>query len=157
MHSFPESFRALVIGAGGALGSAFVASLEADPRCGTVIGIGRSTTPPLDFDDEASVESAATALAARGPFHLIVNATGVLHTPDHPPEKRLAQLGYAQMEKTFKTNAFGPALVMAHFAPLLDRQRGVLAVLSARSAASRTTGSAAGTAIAHRRRRSTCC
>jgi NAD(P)-dependent dehydrogenase (short-subunit alcohol dehydrogenase family) len=49
------------------------------------------------------------------------------------PEKRLGQLNYAQMEATFRTNTFGPALVLAHFAPLLPKQgRGLLAVLSAK-------------------------
>ena len=49
------------------------------------------------------------------------------------PEKRLGQLHYAQMEATFRTNTFGPALVLAHFAPLLPKQgRGLLAVLSAK-------------------------
>ena len=56
----------------------------------------------------------------------------MLHTPQFQPEKRLVQLHYAQMQATFSANAFGPALVLAHFAPLLDKQRGVLAVLSAK-------------------------
>ena len=132
MNSFPQGFRALVIGASGAIGAALVARLNADTQCGNVIGLGRRTDPPIDFDDEASVAAAAAQLADRGPFHLILNATGVLHTADFMPEKRIGQLSYAQMEATFRANAFGPALVMAHFAPLLDRERGVLAVLSAK-------------------------
>ncbi len=132
MNSFPQGFRALVIGASGAIGGALVARLQADPRCGGVVGLGRRTDPAIDFEDEASVAAAAGRLAGEGAFHLIVNATGVLHSDDFMPEKRLGQLGYAQMEATFRANAFGPALVMAHFAPLLDRERGVLAVLSAK-------------------------
>lgn len=132
MNSFPNGFRALVIGASGAIGAALVARLGADPRCGDVVGLGRRTDPAVDFDDEASIATAAAQLVDRGPFHLILNATGILHTADFMPEKRLGQLNYAQMEATFRANAFGPALVMAHFAPLLDRERGVLAVLSAK-------------------------
>lgn len=132
MNSFPNGFRALVIGASGAIGAALVARLSAAPRCGDVVGLGRRTDPAVDFDDEASIATAAAQLADRGPFHLILNATGILHTADFMPEKRLGQLNYAQMEATFRANAFGPALVMAHFAPLLDRERGVLAVLSAK-------------------------
>ena len=48
------------------------------------------------------------------------------------PEKRLDQITYSQLMTTFRVNAFGPALVLAKFAPLLDRQRGVMAVLSAK-------------------------
>lgn len=48
------------------------------------------------------------------------------------PEKKLADLNYAQLEATFRVNTFGPALVLRHFSPLLDGQRGVLAVISAK-------------------------
>ena len=132
MQSFPDGFRAVVIGASGAIGAAMVRQLEADPRCGSVIGLGRKTFPSIDFNDEASVAAAAAALASRGPFHLVVTATGVLHTTRFAPEKRLSQLDFAQMAETFQVNAFGPAMVLAKFAPLLDRQRAVLAVVSAK-------------------------
>lgn len=132
MNSFPPGFRALVTGASGAIGAALVECLNADARCASVIGLGRRTDPAIDFDDEGSIAAAAAQLLSQGPFHLIVNATGILHTADFMPEKRLGQMTYAQMEATFRANAFGPALVLAHFAPLLDRERGVLAVLSAK-------------------------
>lgn len=130
LSSFPEGYRALVLGASGAIGSAFVQLLEESPRCGRVLGLHRHSNPAVDFDDEASLEAAAHAL--KGPFHLIINATGMLHSADFMPEKKLSQLHYAQMMETFRVNTFGPALVMAHFAPLLDQKRGLLAVLSAK-------------------------
>ena len=132
MDSLPPSYRALVIGATGAIGAAFVQQLQADARCAQVLGLSRHSTPPIDFADEQSVAAAAAALADQGPFHLIVNAAGVLHGEHGLPEKRLAQIHYAQLEHTFRTNTFGPALVLAHFAPLLDRQRSVLAMVSAK-------------------------
>jgi NAD(P)-dependent dehydrogenase (short-subunit alcohol dehydrogenase family) len=88
--------------------------------------------PPVDFDDPGSVARAAAALADRAPFHLIVNAAGVLHSPRFMPEKRLADLDEHQMLATFRVNTFGPALVLRHFVPLLAADRGVLAVLSAK-------------------------
>lgn len=132
MNSFPPGFRAIVVGASGGIGAALARALRADARCGGVVELGRRSGPPVDFDDEGSIAAAAAQLAGERPFHLILNATGVLHTADFMPEKRLAHLNYAQMEATFRVNAFGPALVLAHFAPLLDRERGVLAVLSAK-------------------------
>jgi NAD(P)-dependent dehydrogenase (short-subunit alcohol dehydrogenase family) len=132
MNTFPDGFRALVIGASGGIGQAFVELLQADPRCGEVVGLHRHSAPRLDFDDEASIASAADALRAGGKFHLIINAAGVLHTADFMPEKKLSDLSYAQLEATFRINTFGPALVLRHFAPLLDAQRGVLAVISAK-------------------------
>jgi NAD(P)-dependent dehydrogenase (short-subunit alcohol dehydrogenase family) len=56
----------------------------------------------------------------------------VLHLPVVQPEKRLADLSLVAMEEIFRINTFGPALVIRHFAPLLDRQRSVMALLSAK-------------------------
>ncbi len=132
MTSFPDQFRALVIGASGAIGAAFVALLEAHPQCASVVSLHRHSQPAIDFDDEASIAAAAAALAQQAPFHLIINAAGKLHTPDFMPEKKLGDLNYAQMEETFRTNAFGPALVLRHFSALLAREASVMATLSAK-------------------------
>jgi NAD(P)-dependent dehydrogenase (short-subunit alcohol dehydrogenase family) len=132
MNTFPNGFRALVIGASGGIGQAFVQSLQADPRCAQVVGLHRHSEPRVDFDDEPSIGAAAAQLHAIGKFHLIINAAGVLHTADFMPEKKLGDLSYAKLEATFRVNTFGPGLVLRHFAPLLDTQRGVLAVISAK-------------------------
>ena len=132
MQSLPDGFRALVIGASGALGAAFGDLLKADPRCAGVWRLGRQTAVRVDFADEASLAEAAAALRQEAPFHLVMVATGVLHLPGVQPEKRLADLSFGAMEEVFRINTFGPALVMRHFAPLLDRQRSVMAVLSAK-------------------------
>jgi len=132
MNSFPDGFRALILGASGGIGQAFVQALQANPRCGEVVGLHRRSEPRLDFDDEVSIGTAAAELRASGKFHLIINAVGVLHTADFNPEKKLADLNYAQLEATFRVNTLGPALVLRHFSPLLDSQHGVLAVISAK-------------------------
>ena len=122
----------MVIGSSGGIGQAFLSQLRGDPRCAVALGLHRASDIALDLHNEASVQAAARAIAAQGPFHLIVHAAGVLHAPGVAPEKRLAQLRMPVMEQVFRVNALGPALVLAHFAPLLDRQRGLLAVLSAK-------------------------
>lgn len=132
MRSFPDGFRALVIGASGGIGQAFVQALQANPRCAGVVALSRQSVPRIDFDDEASVAAAAKALATGGKFHLIISAAGLLHSTDFMPEKKLGDLNYAQLEATFRINTFGPALVLRHFSPLLDGERGVLAVISAK-------------------------
>ena len=129
---FPPGFRALVIGASGAIGAAMVAQLGADPACSAVVALHRRSQPAIDFEREDSIASAAAELAAQAPFHLIVNAAGLLHTPDFMPEKKLGDIEMAQMLDTFRVNTFGPALLLRHFSRLLDRQRGVLALLSAK-------------------------
>ncbi len=132
LSSFPEGFRALVIGASGGIGQAMVQHLTAEPCCAAVIGLHRHSEPRIDFDDEASIASAAEVLLAGGKFHLIINAAGLLHSGNFMPEKKLGDLSYAQLEATFRSNTFGPGMVLRHFTPLLDPRRGVLALLSAK-------------------------
>ena len=139
MHSLPDGYRAIVLGASGAIGGAFVRGLRADPRCAEVIGLHRGSEPRIELDDEPTLAAASAALRARSPFHLIVNATGALHLPDAdrrptlPPEKRLADLDPHVLASALRINAIGPALLIKHFHDLLPvRDRGLFASLSAR-------------------------
>ncbi|WP_426115752.1 SDR family NAD(P)-dependent oxidoreductase [Massilia sp. PWRC2] len=132
MSSLPDQFHALVIGASGTIGAAFVELLSASPRCASVTGLQRQLPPHLDFAHEHSVAHAANELAAGPRFHLIINAAGLLHSEDFMPEKRLADLHYAQMHATFQANTFGPALALRYFVPLLDSERAIMAMLSAK-------------------------
>ena len=133
MDTLPDGYRAVVIGASGAIGAALQQQLERDPRCASVVGLCRTSQPVIDFDDESTIAEAAHSLRAQGPLHLVIMATGILHGPVGMPEKRMGELGYASLEAMFRVNTFGPALALSHFAPLLDRkQRSVMAVLSAK-------------------------
>lgn len=128
----PSGYRALVIGATGAIGAAFVDQLRADPRCARVEALHRGSDPPIDYGDEASIAAAANALRDGALWHLLIVATGMLHSADVAPEKRLADLAYTSLEAVFRINVYGPALVLRHFTPLLDPAKSVLAVLSAK-------------------------
>ena len=128
----PAGYRALVIGASGGIGAALQRALAADVRCAGVAGLHRRSTPHIDFADEASVATAAAALAGQGPFQLIINAAGLLHGPQGMPEKRLGDLNAAQLLASFTANSIGPALLLRHFSPLMGRQRGLLVMLSAK-------------------------
>ena len=132
LDSLPDQFHALVIGASGGIGTAFVDLLKACPRCASVQGLHRHSTPPLDFADDSSVAEAARQLAAGPRLHLVINAAGILHTEAFMPEKRLADLSSRQMQATFQANAIGPALLMRHFVPLLAGDRAIMAMLSAK-------------------------
>jgi NAD(P)-dependent dehydrogenase (short-subunit alcohol dehydrogenase family) len=132
MDSLPDGFHALVIGASGSIGAAFSDLLEAMPRCASVRGLGRDTTPSIDLTDEDSIADAARVLAAGPRLHLIINAAGLLHSEAFMPEKRLADLNHAQMLATFQANTFGPALLLRHLAPLLAGERALFAMLSAK-------------------------
>lgn len=124
---------AVVIGAGGGLGGALLAALEAGGSFGRVIGLGRSTQPPLDLLSEPGIAAAAAIVAAAGELRLVLDATGFLHGGGFSPERSLRALDPGHMAHAYAVNAIGPALLMKHFCPLLPRRgRSVFATLSAR-------------------------
>lgn len=137
MQSLPHPYRALVVGAHGALGAAFVQHLREDAACERVVGavrkLGGADEVRLDFDDLSSIEHAALELKGQGPFHLLIDATGVLTVDGQPPEKRLADLDPATMMRAFAINTIGPAMLLKHLVDLLPAHgRCVVVTLSAR-------------------------
>lgn len=133
MHSLPEGYRALVIGASGAIGSALLRQLQSDPRCGAALGVSRQSAPGLDLLREASIAACARALASHGPFHLVLDATGALTLNGVGPEKRLDELAAPSLLAALQLNAVGPGLVLKHFVPRLALgERVIWGKLSAR-------------------------
>ncbi len=131
MNSLPEGYRAVVLGASGAIGSAFVAALQADPRCAEVLAVSRQSHPGWDITDEAS--SAGVAQSIAGPLHLVVDATGALTVAGVGPEKRLTDVSAEPLMRSWQLNAMGPALLLKHLAPKLAlHERAIWAKLSAR-------------------------
>ena len=123
----------MVLGSSGALGQAFVQLLTADPRCFSVQGFSRSSTPALYLEDEQSIIRCAQDVASGGAVHLVIDATGALVIDGRGPEKRLEDISAESLMRAMQVNAIGPALLMKHWVPLLVKdQRCVFASLSAR-------------------------
>ena len=131
LTSLGNGYKALVIGASGTLGQAFCQLLRADDNCASVCELSRNSTPALDLEDPHSIATAAEALADEGPFQLILHTAGLLHRPGIAPEKSLNAIEADALQAVFQVNALGPALVLRHFLPLLDKQ-GAMAMLSAK-------------------------
>lgn len=132
LTSFRPGLRALVFGASGGIGAAFVNLLESNPRVAQVLSASRRAPAPWAFDleDEASIESVAKAAAALGPLDLVLVATGVL-LPS--PEKSWRQLDASVLARAYAINAIGPALIAKHTLGLLRRDaKAIFACLSAR-------------------------
>ena len=129
---------AVVVGASGGLGSAWVAAIGKRWPGIEVMGLSRRSEPALDLLNEASIAAAAQAVRARldggdRQLSLVLDATGWLHGDGWMPEKSWRQLDPAHLAHQFAVNATGPALLMKHFLPLLPRQqRAVFATLSAK-------------------------
>ncbi len=140
LKSFPGGAAALVVGASGGIGGAFLERLLDDPSTGAVhawsrreIGLDHEKlrVSRVDITDEASIERAVAGLEK---VNLAIVASGVLHREDGlGPEKSWRDLDMRRLSESFAVNAIGPALVAKHVLPLFPRgERAVFAALSAR-------------------------
>lgn len=133
LGSLPKAGVAVVFGASGGIGSALVAALSSTDSFRRVVGFSRKTSPPIDLENEASMERATTLAAELGELRLVIDATGFLHDDCQGPEKSWRQLDAGNLAHAFALNAIGPALMMKHVLPKLPRSgKAVFATLSAR-------------------------
>ncbi len=133
LASFPPGGVAVVFGACGGIGGALVEAIRGAERFEAVVGLSRSSSPPIDLLDEASLERAAGFAGDQGQLRLVIDATGFLHDDLQGPEKSWSQLDATKLARAFALNAIGPALIMKHVLPRLPRSgRAVFATLSAR-------------------------
>jgi NAD(P)-dependent dehydrogenase (short-subunit alcohol dehydrogenase family) len=140
LSSFGAPLNVAVAGSNGGIGQALHSALATAPNVAHAFALSRAAgNGPedvyLDIEDEASIAAAAQNLAERvQAIDLVVVATGILHDgTDMQPEKALRMLDPAALERAFRVNATGPALVAKHFLPLLPRDRkAAFAALSAR-------------------------
>lgn len=129
LNSFPDAVEVLIFGAGGGIGGALAAALRPQGR------VTALTRQDVDVTDEAGLAALAQDLKGGPGFHLILNATGLLHHKDEgiSPEKALRQIDGAKMARVMAVNAIAPALICKYFLPLMVRdEKAVLAHLSAR-------------------------
>lgn len=129
-----DGYAAVVIGASGGIGSAVLAALEADPRCGRAVGVSRASHPGFDMTDPNSIVRLAEELSAElGEIDLVFDATGALVIDGRGPEKSIRAIDAQAFAAQFALNATGPALLLQAFAPLLPRSRpAIFATLSAK-------------------------
>ena len=134
LSSLPPNGLAVVVGASGAIGGALLDLLREDKGLAGVVGLSRSSTPPLDLTSEATVSEIARHVAERGiSLRVVIDATGFLHGGGFTPEKSWRQLDPAHMARAFAVNTIGPALLIKHLLPLLPRAgKSVFATLSAK-------------------------
>ena len=134
-----SDYQALVLGASGAIGNAFLMHFQNDPACTLAVGLSRQSDLHFELEDEDSMAHCAAALRNSSgrygacQFKYIIDATGALTLDGQGPEKRLQALNAKQLLRQLEVNAVGPALLIKHFLPLLLTQSAACyATLSAR-------------------------
>ena len=130
--TWPTPFKALVIGASGAIGGALVRELQRMPGVADVVAVSRASHPGFDLQDADSIVRLADALRPRGSFHWIIDATGALNIDGVGPEKALSALDAQALHKAFAINTIGPALLLRQLSSLLVKGDAMYAKLSAR-------------------------
>ena len=92
-------------------------------------------TAELELENENSIIEAANRIKQNlGSLSAVYVATGLLHENGGvQPEKSSRNLDSYALDRLFKINAIGPALIAKHFIPLLRKDsKSVFACLSAR-------------------------
>lgn len=133
-----------MIGASGGIGGALVQRMAEQAPSARILTLSRRgakraniNSHPIfiDIENENSIADAASlAREELGKLNLVIVATGLLHEGNSlAPEKSWRALDGASMERAFRINTIGPALVAKHFLPLLETgTKSVFACLSAR-------------------------
>ncbi len=143
-RSFGGDMHVVVVGASGGIGQALTVKLAQSSAVRRITACSRSRPAPedpkirhfrLDLTDEATIASVAQSVAFEASsLDLVLVASGILHDGEAlHPEKTWRALDGAALERIYRINAIGPALIAKHFLPLLARDRkSVFAALSAR-------------------------
>lgn len=122
-----------VVGASGAIGSAFTSTLCDKYPDADLHAFSRNGEHRIDYADEQSIAAAADLAAKNKPLDLVIVAIGILHVGAIKPEKSLKDLSAEKFHRLFEVNTIAPALIAKHFLPKLNRDRpSRFAVLSAR-------------------------
>lgn len=135
LDSFGNDIRAVVFGASGGIGAALVDALTNHSSVAQVHTVSRngSTDYNCDYHDEDSIAKVAKEISAAGPVHLVLVATGLLHSGSIAPEKTWKTLNADIMSDVFAANTVVPTMVAKHMLPMLAKDRkSVFAALSAR-------------------------
>ena len=86
-----------------------------------------------DITDESSIEGAVAHIPTDCAIDWVLVATGWLHGDGRSPEKTYRHLSTEHLQHAYLINAIGPALLLKHLIPHLNRRRpSRIGVLSAR-------------------------
>ncbi|MDF1683244.1 MAG: SDR family NAD(P)-dependent oxidoreductase [Legionellaceae bacterium] len=122
-----------ILGASGAIGSAFKALLSEKHPNASLFAFSRKGEHSIDYSSEGSIAEAAEIAAKEKPLDLVIVTNGILHDGQFMPEKSLRDLSAENLRRTFEVNTITPALIAKYFLPKLNQEKpSIFSALSAR-------------------------
>ena len=131
-----------IIGASGALGSAFLNKLIDINKYSNIHCFSRKTlttnnprvfSHSIDITSEKSISNSSKFIPSDMSLDLIFVATGILHNNTVKPEKSFNEISQKNLIEIFNVNTFGVALVMKYFLPKLNKEsRSLFMAISAK-------------------------
>ncbi|MCH9717679.1 MAG: short-chain dehydrogenase, partial [Gammaproteobacteria bacterium] len=127
----PENIS--ILGASGAIGSAFTKLLSEKFPNASMFAFSRNGQHSIDYSREDSIAEAAELATEEKPLDLVIVANGILHDDTFMPEKSLRDLSAEKFQRIFEVNTITPTLIAKYFLPKLNKERpSIFAALSAR-------------------------
>ena len=122
----------VILGAAGAIGSAFTNLLSQKYPNASLFAFSRNGEHSINYSSEDSIAEAAELAAKEKSLDLVIVANGILHEETLMPEKSLRDLSAEKFHRVFEVNTITPALIAKYFLPKLNKEK--LSVFSALSA-----------------------
>ena len=122
----------VILGAAGAIGSAFTNLLSQKYPNASLLAFSRNGEHSINYSSEDSIAEAAELAAKEKSLDLVIVANGILHEETLIPEKSLRDLSAEKFHRVFEVNTITPALIAKYFLPKLNKEK--LSVFSALSA-----------------------
>ena len=134
LKSFGNNINVAVVGASGGIGLSLVEELSLNLCVNKIFALSRSkfihsgdnvSTFHLDLENEGIIASAASAVSkVANELTVLFVTSGILHSGNTlSPEKTWKSINSQTIEKVFKINTIGPALVAKHFLPLISTNK----------------------------------
>ena len=138
----PAQSTAIVIGAGGGLGSALCRQWQQDDDIETVIAVSRHAESntlqgvqaiTCDYSEAAIARASEKIKSLGGKISRVCICNGLLHNDHIWPEKRIEDISLANLQEVFHVNSFIPILWLQALLPLVKGDTAcIITTISAR-------------------------
>ena len=128
----PEKNIAIVFGASGSIGSNI--TLQLQNKNFKVYEFSRNNNPTIDILNENYLKDISNTFIKKNiKIKLFINAIGFLHDEKYSPEKKIQDINFKYMKKSFEINTIPTALMIKYFVPLMAKdEKSIFATISAK-------------------------